>query len=451
MRSFAMKDATKIFPSPTGRGARGEGEFPASASDLLTNTLGFLCCVATLIAIRFIAPDIDLLSLTIIAMIAAVLPIMIVELLIHKVHLRPSAGLKAEAAEPNLERVAVKVVGLLGTLGFLAFLYWVIPEYHKREYERYFTFLQYSVPWLALLSIPYFWWMDGRMKQPKDAYYQAGLLVMLQWDGLDIYLIGRHIRNWLVKAFFLPLMFTYTGGNAQMIVTYDFARMDNFGQFFNYVNNLIFFADLIFACVGYVMTFRFLDSHIRSSEPTFRGWIVAVMCYAPLWQILFYGAYFDYNDRVDWGNWLGGITSVYIFWGMMILTLEIIYASATISLGYRFSNLTYRGLVANGAYRFTKHPAYVAKNLSWWLISIPFISYDGIGEAIRHCTLLFGVNLIYYLRAKTEENHLSRYPEYVEYALMMNERSMFAPLTKWLPFLKYKAPTETFSTAQDKV
>lgn len=381
-------------------------ELPASASDLSTNTLGFVCCVAVLISVRYIAPDIEILPLTVIAMLAAVLPIMIVELWGHKVHLRPSAGLQNENVEPNLERVAVKVLGLLGTLGFLAFLYWVIPEYHKNEYQRYFIFLQYGVPWLALLAIPYFWWMDGRMKQPEDAYYQAGLLVMLQWKEVDVYLIGRHIRNWLVKAFFLPLMFTYTGGNAQMIVRYDFANMNNFGAFFHYVNNLIFFADLIFACVGYVMTFRFLDAHIRSSEPTFRGWIVAVMCYQPLWQILFYGAYFDYNDNIDWGNWLGGMPSIYMFWGLMILTLEIIYASATVSLGYRFSNLTYRGLVTNGAYRFTKHPAYVTKNLSWWLISVPFISNGGIGEAITHCTLLFGVNLIYYLRAKTEENHL---------------------------------------------
>lgn len=429
-------------------------ELPPSASSLFTNALGFFCCVAALFAVRFYAPQTDILTLTLIAMVAAILPIMIIELLVHKVYLRPSAGLKTEAGEAHLERVAVKVVGLLGTLGFLAFLYWVIPEYEKNNYDRYFIFLQYSVPWLALFSIPYFWWMDGRMKQPEDAYYQMGLVVMLQWNDVDIYLIGRHIRNWLVKAFFLPLMFTYTGGNAQMIVRHEFVDSDDFRetfrQFFHYANNFIFFADLIFACVGYVMTFRFLDSHIRSSEPTFRGWFVAVVCYEPLWQVLFYGRYFAYNDNMDWGNWLWNTPSLYVFWGMLILTLEAIYASATISLGYRFSNLTYRGLVANGAYRFTKHPAYVAKNLSWWLISIPFIA-GGIGDAITNCTLLLGVNLIYYIRAKTEENHLSRYPEYVEYALMMNERSMFAPITKFLPFLKYQAPTEKFSTIQDKV
>ena len=133
------------------------------------------------------------------------------------------------------------------------------------------------------------------------------------------------------------------------------------------------------------------------------------------------------------------------------MCLEAIYATATVCLGYRFSNLTYRGLVANGPYRFTKHPAYVAKNFSWWLISIPFISNDGFGEALRHSVLLMGVNLIYYLRARTEENHLSHYPEYVQYALYMNENGIFAPLTKWFPFLKYQAPEQAVITVQDKV
>ena len=72
---------------------------------------------------------------------------------------------------------------------------------------------------------------------------------------------------------------------------------------------------------------------------------------------------------------------------------------------------------------------------------MPFLAFNNNPSlAIRGTLLLFCVNLIYYARAKTEENHLSHYPEYVEYALEMNEKSIFAPLTKILPFLKYKAP-----------
>lgn len=103
----------------------------------------------------------------------------------------------------------------------------------------------------------------------------------------------------------------------------------------------------------------------------------------------------------------------------------------------RFSNLTNRGIITNGPYRFMKHPAYVCKNIAWWLISVPFISAAGPAHAIKHCLLLFGLNLVYYLRAVTEERHLSLDNTYVDYANAMNNKGVFSGLYKILPFLKY--------------
>ena len=48
--------------------------------------------------------------------------------------------------------------------------------------------------------------------------------------------------------------------------------------------------------------------------------------------------------------------------------------------------------------------------------------------------------MIYFLRARTEEAHLSQDPTYVEYALWMNEHGKLAFLGRWFPLLKYKAP-----------
>lgn len=101
----------------------------------------------------------------------------------------------------------------------------------------------------------------------------------------------------------------------------------------------------------------------------------------------------------------------FILWMSIILILELVYSLATVALGLRFSNLTYRGLVTGGPYRYTKHPAYVFKNISWWLVSMPFMVWGANWQlALRGCILLFGVNILYYIRAKTEENHLSHYP-----------------------------------------
>jgi protein-S-isoprenylcysteine O-methyltransferase Ste14 len=111
-------------------------------------------------------------------------------------------------------------------------------------------------------------------------------------------------------------------------------------------------------------------------------------------------------------------------WAGAILALEGIYLLATFAFGVRFSNLTHRGILTGGPYRFTKHPAYVAKNLSWWLITLPFIPNHGWVDAIKSTLGLAGVSFIYYMRARTEERHLSRDPTYVRYALWMNEHGV---------------------------
>ena len=64
---------------------------------------------------------------------------------------------------------------------------------------------------------------------------------------------------------------------------------------------------------------------------------------------------------------------------MEALFLVLVYCLATVAFGYRMSNMTYRGIITSGPYRFTKHPAYLGKVASWWLISLPFFSNEGLG------------------------------------------------------------------------
>jgi protein-S-isoprenylcysteine O-methyltransferase Ste14 len=123
---------------------------------------------------------------------------------------------------------------------------------------------------------------------------------------------------------------------------------------------------------------------------------------------------------------------------MAILGLTAVYVWATVIFGARFSNLTNRGIITNGPYRWTKHPAYVAKNLSWWLLAVPFVVRGTVDEVLRHCLLLVALNLIYLMRAKTEERHLSRDPDYVAYALWMDEHSLFRFVQR-VPVLRHLA------------
>ena len=99
-------------------------------------------------------------------------------------------------------------------------------------------------------------------------------------------------------------------------------------------------------------------------------------------------------------------------------------------LRHTLSNLTHRGILTNGPYRWSKHPAYLAKNLSFWMISIPFVIHGSAAESLRQCMLLCGVNLIYYWRAKTEERHLSWDPVYRAYSDWIDQHGLVARLKR---------------------
>lgn len=336
----------------------------------------------------------------------------------------------------HLRRLLIKLLGLYATYGLILLAYWALPEYKTTFYQRVIELIHSALPWLAGAAIPYFAWMDSRMESPEDGNYHFGLLTSGQWKKADKRMAGEHLKSWAVKGFFLPLMATFLLQNIEGIPQFDYS-FPYFMSFYHAAYHFLFSLDLLFACTGYLMTLRLLNTQIYSAEPTVLGWLACLMCYQPIWAAAFYPAYFAYDDGYFWNHWVAGEPLLQMIWGSAILLCLFIYAWATVAFGYRFSNLTYRGLIANGPYRFTKHPAYVFKCLSWWLVSVPFIVTESLEKSLQQCLLLAGVCAIYFLRARTEENHLSNYPEYVAYAEWMNRHSMFRLLGQIVPYFAY--------------
>jgi len=91
----------------------------------------------------------------------------------------------------------------------------------------------------------------------------------------------------------------------------------------------------------------------------------------------------------------------------VITCLWGIFVWASVSLGFKASNLTNRGIVRSGPYQYVRHPAYVAKLMIWILQGVFFAQF-GI-------FILLGFIVIYVLRAWTEERHLSRDSDYLAY------------------------------------
>ena len=414
-------------------------KLPQSPTSVPINFVAVAILIFTIYIIRRDGEGLSHFQAAIISILSIVVPIILLEFIYLKPSSHASTGLDFKKKQPwNMKRLLVKLFGFYMTLVSVAFVYWLIPEYQGDFYDNYYTFLKLILPWYAILAIPYFIIIDHHMVNPKDGYWNIGLLFLGQWKKIDYQELKQHALGWLVKTFYLALMFTYSVKNTDFIRNYNISEVcDNFANFFHFTYHSFFVIDVYLATGGYLLSLRIFGSHIRSAEPTFLGWFVALECYEPFWS--FSSQYYlNYFHEIEWNQWLKFSPVLYTIWGCIILFLVFIYLYATITFGIRFSNLTNRGILTNGPYRFCKHPAYVAKNISWWLISMPFLAQGGTSVAIRKSLLLLGVNLIYFLRARTEERHLSIDPVYVEYANIMNERSIFFWIGKIFPSLQYK-------------
>ena len=161
--------------------------------------------------------------------------------------------------------------------------------------------------------------------------------------------------------------------------------------------------------------------------------MAALVCYPPfVFGIISNDGVIGYEyNTADWAYWMQGHTTVMWIWAGWLGFLTAFYAWATVAFGMRFSNLTYRGVLTNGPYRFTRHPAYLSKNLFWWCSTMPFFVTSGsLVDTVRNTFFMACVSAIYYWRARTEEAHLlGEDPKYREYHAWMGEHG---PITSRL-------------------
>lgn len=390
---------------------------------------------------------------------AIAVPIATADILYFKVYKRESTGLGPLRNEPiAVGRIFTKLTGLWGTFGIIAFLYWLLPEYHRSFFGPFYDMLRALMPWVMIFSVPYFILVDQRMRRPHDAYWHLGRILLGHWivTSETRRKLKEHALGWAIKAFFIPLMTVFYFDNMSWLLRHPpeqaFSSMNAAIFWFISVG---FFLDVAFAFVGYALTMRVLDSHIRSSNPLLLGWGAALMCYPPFW-VLIKDHYFAYGNTPNWFAWLDGHPTLTLIWGAILIALVLSYTLATVIFGLRFSNLTHRGIITGGPYRFTKHPAYVSKNIYWWFAAVPFIADAGWQTAVQSCLLLFMVNGIYYLRAKTEERHLMSDPTYAAYARWIDHHGLFRNLGRGVPMIGRltatwtPAATKSPSTAVEK-
>ena len=177
----------------------------------------------------------------------------------------------------------------------------------------------------------------------------------------------------LLKIYFAPMM-------AMSLMAFSLSAIENGSQAFRgdalaggfkplfdlhgfwFVMQSILLIDTLMFTVGYLVELPQLGNSIRSVDRTCLGWTAALLCYPPFNGLT--GAILG-SQRSDFPQFEDA--TAHLVLNCLLLTLMAVYASASVALGFKASNLTHRGIVARDPYALIRHPAYTCKNLAWWM------------------------------------------------------------------------------------
>lgn len=354
---------------------------------------------------------------------------------VDRVHANASTGIDWSRTRPLAETWRTSVVKLAGywaTWAGIALIYCAGRFYWTGGFQFAMWCLAHAAPVLVVVSVPYVLWIDRRLVERRDDAWHLGAW-LLRRDGVEVRRIHAHLLSWGVKAFFLPFMLGGVPGGFGLFVRGDLvAALASPVALAQLLIGFMFLVDMSVATVGYMLTFRPLDAHIRSANPYAAAWMPALICYPPF-ILMSDGGPLDYHPgTADWVWWLGGHPLAQALMGAVLVALTGVYAWATLAFGPRFSNLTNRGILTHGPYAWTRHPAYLSKNLFWWLATLPWLTTGSLVDAARATLLLGAVSGVYYWRAKTEERHLRHDPAYVVYSDWIGRRGPLARFGRWL-------------------
>jgi len=322
----------------------------------------------------------------------------------------------------SLPRLAGNYISTMAIIGLVYFYYLYNPYYqgffsstHVWPWFRVADqdLFLYWVIAFALLLPPYYATLPDKLETKSRLVWRAVSQTGRRrpTDAERVAILAT-----LVKAFFLPLMAAWLLANGAEF----FRHAERFWQqqtFFVHgywmLFNAILLIDVTFFTIAYAVEHPALKNEIRSVEPTLLGWAVAIICYPPFNGMT--------NEMLGWYSsdypeinniWLRSLS------GGLMLGLMGFYLWATIALNIKASNLTHRGIVTWGPYAIIRHPAYVAKNLAWWIGALPIfvVQYQRGPEHMLYAVFCVSAwSLIYYLRAVTEERHLGIDPDYQAY------------------------------------
>lgn len=230
-------------------------------------------------------------------------------------------------------------------------------------------------------------------------------------------------RLFFLKAFFIP---TYAMGLGVTVALTRATGLASPGEALILLVTLAYMVDLSFGLAGYLFASNALFRSVHSTNPFPFGWMVCLLCYPLIHHHWPAFAQFA-RTEVRWTQIAAdGGSSLVLGGTAVMLLLMAFYIPATIVFGLRFSNLTIRGIITSGPYRWIKHPAYTAHIANSWIILLVFFPAAGVAITPSIAMVPVAYTVLYVLRMRTEEWHLRADPDYVAYEAWIARHGLWA-------------------------
>lgn len=278
--------------------------------------------------------------------------------------------------------------------------------------------------WLfAFGGLPYFFLVEryrySRFEIVNDPYLRVvsflKTLCRLDWSKLKYRTFTRGYKSlflsWIIRLHFIPVMVeqVYHGTvHIAAIVTapnYEYS----IGSIAAYLVVILFCVDATNASIGYFWESSLTGTRFRETDPNPFHWFIVLICYIPFRH---FAATFIPFPSGDEGSPLlfahpgfehaVDICTIVALAGMVYVTT---------SLGFSYSNLSYKKIQTKGLYRFVRHPGTVCK------LAFFFFAIFRFESSYNFATVsLYGIwVMIYITRAVCEERFLKRFQEYRSY------------------------------------
>lgn len=187
-------------------------------------------------------------------------------LLREKAHLRESTGLDFSIQRPWAEVIDItrtKMLGLAATFGLFALAYFMFRTYSTPAYAFYLNAAAIAASFAWIIAPFYIIPTTRHMREPRDGLWHFGKLACLNWRVIDRELIREHLLCWTIKAFFLAVMVSILPVHVAAFLRHDLSVTFNDPLAgIQFMVQLALLFDICFGTIGYLMTFRVLDSQI---------------------------------------------------------------------------------------------------------------------------------------------------------------------------------------------